>query len=140
MCDSHPVPKVFISLRLLLLRYESYIPNPTFPFLFIKRKTHPVSFRNERHILFPIYTLPVFQNNSFWVGRVSFFHNGSYLFVYFIDVRICVENPNFTLPISYLSLWIERLHGFTSFSFVYFFVKCFLFFKISYIACTLSFS
>ncbi len=66
MCDSRSAPEVFISLRLLLLRYESHIQNPTFPFLFVffhsdkkdtscfiqKRKTHPVSFRNERHILF----------------------------------------------------------------------------------------
>ena len=46
MCDSHPVPKVFISLRLLLFRYESHIQNQTFPsfsYSFtLKRKTHPV--------------------------------------------------------------------------------------------------
>ena len=35
MCDSHPVPKVFISLRLLLFRYESHIQNQTFPFFFL---------------------------------------------------------------------------------------------------------
>ena len=87
MCDSCYVRKVFISFRLLLLRYESHIQNPTFPILFIffhsetkdtsklnqKRKTHPVSFWNERHILYPNYTLPVFQYNSVWVGKVSFF-------------------------------------------------------------------
>ena len=86
MCDSRSVPKVFISLRLLLLRYESHIQNSTFPFLFVffhsetkdtsklnqKRKTYPVSFWNERHILYPNYTPPVFQNNSVWVGKVSF--------------------------------------------------------------------
>ena len=91
------VTKVFISLRLLLFRYESHIQNPTFPFfsLFIhsekkdtscfiqKRKTHPVSFRNERHILYPNYTLPVFQNSSLWIGKATFFYNGSYPFVYF---------------------------------------------------------
>ena len=58
MCDSHPVPIVFISLRLLLFRYESHIQNQTVPFLFLffhsekkdtslfiqKRKTHHVSF------------------------------------------------------------------------------------------------
>ena len=84
MCDSRSVSKVFISLRLLLLRYESHIQNPTFPsfsFSFtLKRKTHPVSFRNERHILLhsetkgTSYTPTIpFQNNSVWVGKVSFF-------------------------------------------------------------------
>ena len=47
MCYSHPVPKVFISLRLLLFRYESHIQNQTFPFLFLF-----FSLWNERHILF----------------------------------------------------------------------------------------
>ena len=46
MCDSHPVPKVFISLRLLLFGYESHIQNqlfPSFSFSFtLKRKTHIV--------------------------------------------------------------------------------------------------
>ena len=105
MCDSHPVPKVFISLRLLLLRYESYIPNPTFPFLFIKRKTHPVSLRNERHILFPIYTLPVFQNNSFWVGKVSFFtmvHTFS-----FISLMSEYVSKTQTLPFLFLVFHFE---------------------------------
>ena len=47
---------------------------PSFSSFFtLKRKTHPVSFRIERHILYPNYTLPVFQTNSFSVGEVSFF-------------------------------------------------------------------
>ena len=46
-----------------------------------------------------------------------------------IDVRICVVNPNYTLPIPCLSLWSERhsfSHGITSFSFVFFGVSYFL--------------
>ena len=54
---------------------------PSFSFSFtLKRKTHPVSFRNERHILLhsetkgTSYTPTIpFQNNSVWVGKVSFF-------------------------------------------------------------------
>ena len=76
MCDSHPVPKVFISLRLLLFRYESHIQNqlfPSFSFSFtLKRKTYHVhsetkdtsytptipflclsALRNRRHIQLP---------------------------------------------------------------------------------------
>ena len=62
---------------------------PSFSFSFtLKRKTHPVSFRNERHILYPNYTLPVFQTNSFSVGEVSFFR----LFHRFSFILLMSEN------------------------------------------------
>ena len=126
MCDSRSVPKVFKSLRLLLLQYESHIQNQTFPFLFVffhsetkdtfcfiqKRKTHPI----------PLLYLSC-HLKWFSLSRKSiFFHSDSYLFVYFIDVRDCVEHPNYTLPIPYLSLWSERhsfSHSITSFSYIF---------------------
>ena len=93
MCDSHPVPKVFISLRLLLLRYESHIQDPTFPFLFFhseKKDSWPKvffpfrlsSFRNKIHILYPNYTLS-FNKLSCECAIVSLFPKYSFLFVYF---------------------------------------------------------
>ena len=127
MCDSRSVPKVFISLRLLLLRYESDIHNPTCPFtslpfyFTLKRETHPVSFRNERHILLHSATkdLSYTPTLPFLSFKLIHFQSEKYPFLqrfipfrYFIDVRICVESPNFTLPIPCLSLWSER-HSFS---------------------------
>ncbi len=155
MSDSHPVPKVFISLRLLLFRYESHIANHTLPFLFLffnsEKKTNPVSLRNERHILFHLETKdtscfiqkrkthpipqlsPSCLSKWFILSRRSiFFQIVSWLFVYFIEVRICIVNPNYTLPIPCLSLRSQRhsfSHGIISFICL-FIVWCFLFFKI----------
>ena len=51
-----------------------------------------------------------------------FVHNDSYLFVYFIDVRIFIKNQNYTLLIPCLSFWSERhsfSHSITSFSYIF---------------------
>ena len=120
-------PKVFISLRLLLFRYENNIQNPTFPFPsnFFHFDTKVIScfiLKRKTHLMPQLYTLPVFQNNSVWTGKVTPFHNSSYPFVYFIDVRISVENPNYTLLIPCLSLWSKRnsfSQSITSFSYIF---------------------
>ena len=62
------IPKIhFSSFNFLLIRNETHL-FPSFSFSFpLKRETHPFSFRDKIHILYPNYTLPVFQDNSVWV-------------------------------------------------------------------------
>jgi hypothetical protein len=136
MCDSRSVPKVFISLRLLLLRYESHIQNSTFPFLFVffhsetkdtsklnqKRKTHPVLFWKEGYILYPNYTLPVFQNNSVWGWKVSFFKM-VHIFSFISLISEYVLKTQ-TIPFLFLVFHFEAKrhffsHSITSFSFIF---------------------
>jgi hypothetical protein len=126
MCDSCSAPKIFISHRFLLIRYESCIQNSAFPLIRF------LSLWNGRLILFHSETkyisyTPTIPFLSFKIIHFEaykyFFHNLSHLLVYFIDFRMCVVNPNFTLPIPCFSLWSERQsfsHGITSFSIVFY--------------------
>ena len=103
MCDSRSVRKVFISLRLLLLRYESHIQNPTFPILFIffhsetkdtsklnqKRKTHHILFHSETKDTSYTPTIPFMSFN------IIQFESGKYLFSqWFISFHLFYWYPN----------------------------------------------
>ena len=133
MCDRHSVPKVFISLRLLLFRHKVTSRNPTFPFIFLsfslQRKTHPVSFRNERHILYPNYTLRVFQNNSFWVGKVYFLFFTMVHTFSFIDVAEYCWKPKLYPSYSFSFILKRRTLLLPQYNI---FVICLYFFGVSY--------
>ena len=133
MCYSHPVPKVFISLRLLLFRYESHIQNQTFPFLFLF-----FSLWNERHILFhseskdTSYT-PTIPFLSF---KLIHFQSEKYLFSdCFIPFRLFHWCPN--------TCWKPKLYPSCSLSFTLkrktLFLKwyCFLFICLYFFWCIL---
>ena len=144
------IPKIhFSSFNFLPIRKVTIGIQVFSSFLFsfrLKRKTLPFSFRNGRHILFysktkeisytptiPFLTFKIFHFEAY----KYLFHNLSHLFVYFIDFRMCVVNPNYTLPIPCFSLWSERhvvSHGITSFSIV-FYLFCVFFLVLSSHSC-----
>ena len=105
--DSHPVPRVFISLRLHLFRYESHIQNQSFPFPFL-------SLWNERHILFHSETKDTSYTPTipFLSFKIIHFESEKYLFFFFRLFHIF----SFILLMSYMC-WKPKLYPSCSVSF-----------------------
>ena len=124
MHDSRSAPEIHFSSFFLSPDTKW---NPSFPFIFVffHSETGDSSFFIQRK-KYTSYT-PSIPFLSFKIIQFEsckyLFHNLPHLLVYFLDFRMCVVNPNYTLPILCFSLWSERqsfLHSITSFSFVFY--------------------
>ena len=129
MCDSRSAPKIprysFLIDSSIPIRKSHSEPSFSLLFVFFHSETGDSSFFIQRK-KYTSYT-PTTPFLSFKIIHFEaykyLFHNLPHLFVYFIDFRMCVVNPDKTLPIPCFSLWSERhvfSHGITSFSIVFY--------------------